>query len=301
MNKDTLRVIFFGNERLVSGLPETKTPILSGLIENGYNVVAVVSHQGETTSRKAQTLKVAEVAAANNIPVFLPHKPSDIMNELTELHADIAILAAYGKIIPQAVIDLFPLGIINIHPSLLPKYRGSTPIETPIANGDTETGVSIMQLVAQMDAGPVYAQVRTPLDGTETKLSLYERLSDIGSELFFENLPKIIDGSLVATPQDESAATYCQLFTKDDAILNPEKLTAEQAERRVRAFLAYPKTKATIAGHSVVITKAHISSDGSTPLDIQCSDGKFLSVDELIGPSGRLMPAKAFLNGYAAG
>lgn len=301
MNKDTVKVVFFGNERLISGLTEADTPILSGLIQRGYNVVAVVSHQGETTSRKPQPLKVAELAKQHDIPVFLPDKPSDISDALKSLNADIAILAAYGKIIPQSVIDIFPLGIVNIHPSLLPKYRGPTPIETPIANGDSQTGVSVMQLAAQMDAGPVYAQARVPLAGTETKLTLYEQLSKIGSELLFDTLPRIIDGSLLPTAQDEAEATYCDLFTKQDSILEPSVLTAQQAERRVRAFLGYPKTKVTIAGHSVVITKAHVSETAATILDIECADGKFLSVDELIGPSGKAMNAKAFLNGYAAG
>ena len=122
------RVVFFGNERLVSGLKHTDTPILRGLIERGYEIVAIVASHSDARSRTARTLEVAEVAKEHDIPLLLPAKPGDIETELRELHADVAILAAYGRIIPQRIIDVFtPTGIVNIHPSLLPRHRGSTP------------------------------------------------------------------------------------------------------------------------------------------------------------------------------
>lgn len=293
-------LVFFGNERLVSGLKTTNAPVLRALIEHGYTIAAVVSHHSDGKSRTNRELEVAQVAAEHNIPVLLPNRPSEIRDELTALGAEAAILIAYGRIIPQSVIDIFPKGIINIHPSLLPKYRGPTPIESVIASGDKETGVSIMQLTAGMDEGPVYAQVTVPLTGAETKFDLYEKLSSTSVGLLIDVLPKILDGSLQPTAQDDSKATYSQLLSKADSKLDPTSVTAAQAERNVRAHLTFPKTKTTITGHDIIITKAHVAQEAKTPLDIECRDGAFLSIDELIAPSGRIMSGEAFLRGYAA-
>jgi len=298
--KNTSRtIIFFGNERLVSGLESTDTPILRGLIEQGYSIAAVVSHHSETSSRKKRPLEVADIANAHNIPILLPDRPIDIYDQLVSFGAEAAVLSAYGRIIPQKVIDIFPKGIINIHPSLLPLHRGPTPIESAIAKGEAETGVSIMQLSAKMDAGPIYGQVSLSLEGTETKFELYESLSGIGSELLLSLLPGILDGSTTPKPQDDSRATYDNILSKSDAWLDFSALSAIEAERLVRAYLVFPKTKARIFEQDIIITKAHVSEEKITALDIECSQG-ILSIDRLIGPSGREMSAKDFLNGYAA-
>jgi methionyl-tRNA formyltransferase len=299
MTNTSKTILFFGNERLVSGLSSTDAPILSDLIEQDYNVAAVISHHSESRSRKNRPLEVAAIAEAHGIPVLTPDRPADIYDELASFHADAAVLSAYGRIVPQKVIDLFPLGIINVHPSLLPKYRGPTPIESAVVNGDKETGVSIMSLSAEMDAGPVYAQKSIELAGTETKFEVYEKLSTLGAELLLGILPEILSGELEPQPQ-QGEPTYCQLLTKEDAWLDPQSLTAEQAERRVRAYLEFPKTKVKIDNKDVIVTKSHVSKMVETKLDIPCGDGQYLSIDELIGPSGRKMDAKSFLNGYAA-
>ncbi len=298
MKKLSKTIVFFGNERLVSGLKKTDAPVLSGLIERGYNVKAIVSHHSDSKSRNHRDLEVAKIGETNNIPVFLPNKPGDIIDELEALNADIAILVAYGRIIPQRIIDVFPGGIVNVHPSLLPKYRGPTPIESAVLNGDSETGVSIMRLTAGMDSGPVYGQSTLKLDGSETKFEVYERLSKQGSELLFELLPSILDGSLQPKAQDETKATYCSLLDKKDSFLNLETLSAQEAERRIRAHLRYPKSRLTIEGHEIIVTKAHVASEQKTPLDLLCQDGAYLSIDELIAPSGRSMVAEGFINGY---
>lgn len=300
MTNTSTTIVFFGNERLVSGLKKTDAPVLSGLLERGYNIKAVISHHSDGKSRNNRELEVAQIAETHNIPVYLPNKPTDIMNELSTINADMAILVAYGRIIPQRVIDLFPKGIINIHPSLLPKYRGPTPIESAILSGDTKTGVSIMQLTAGMDSGPVYGQVEVPLTGNETKFDAYEALSQAGSGLLFELLPSIINASLQPQPQDESKATYCSLLSKNDAILDLNSLTAVEAERRIRAHLVYPKSKIVIGDNLIIVTKAHVGQEKKTLLDLECKDGSFLSVDEVIAPSGKTMNAEAFLRGYVA-
>lgn len=300
MKSMSSKVIFFGNERLVSGLKHTNAPVLSALIDHGYDVQAIISHHTASQSRSQRHLEVAEIGKKHNIPVLLPNRPAEIIDQIASYHAEIAVLVAYGRIIPQHVIDLFPKGIINLHPSLLPQYRGPTPIESAIENGDRTAGVSVMQLSAQMDAGPLYGQAKINLTGNETKFDLYQSLSQLGAKLILDLLPSIIDGSLQPYPQDNSKAIYCQLLTKQDALLDPTQYTAAQAERRIRAHLGFPKTKAYLLGHMVVITKSHVSSMQKSPLDLKCQDGAFLSIDELIAPSGKHMDAAAFLRGYAA-
>ena len=299
MTNTSSKIVFFGNERLVSGLPATDTPILRSLIENGYNIVAVVSHHSDGQSRSNRALEVGDIAKQHNIPVLLPESPDDIIDQIKAMNADAAVLVAYGRIISQNVIDIFPKGIINIHPSLLPKYRGPTPIESAIANGDNETGVSIMKLTAGLDEGPVYTQQIVSLNGHETKFDLYEKQASVSTTLLLEILPQILDGSLHPKPQDNDQATYSKSLSKEDGQLDTAKLSADQAERLVRAYLGFPKTKINIMGHNIIIIKAHTSTQAKTPLDLLCSDGAYLSIDELIAPSGRQMDAKAFLNGYA--
>lgn len=293
-------IIFFGNERLVSGLQKTTAPVLRGLIEHGYTIKAIIAHHTTSNSRNYRELEVAEIGRQNNIPVLVPDRPQDVIDQLTSYQAQIGVLVAYGRIIPQAVIDLFPKGIINIHPSLLPKYRGPTPIESAIIAGDSSTGVSIMQLSAGMDSGPIYGQTAIELHGQETKFDVYNLLSTKGTELLLELLPSILDGSLHPTPQIDDQAIYCHLIHKSDGWLDLSTVTAVEAERRVRAYLGFPKSKLLFATQPLVITKAHVSNEQKTPLDFQCKDGYFLSIDELIAPSGRRMSCEAFLRGYAA-
>jgi len=298
------RIVFFGNERLATGVTSTANTLRS-LIEAGHEVVAVVSHNESTTSRKQRTLEVAEVAEAYGIPVLLPAKPADIRDQLVAMQADIGVLAAYGKIVPQSVIDIFPHGIINIHPSHLPKHRGPIPIEAVILGGEPATAVSIMRLVKEMDAGPVYGRAEVTLNGDETKQQLADDFLDIGGSLIVELLPGIIDGSLVAVPQDEAAATYDNLITKEDGLLDFTK-PAVRLEREVRAYLEWPKSRTTIHGKDVVIIGAHIMDGTGKPGEIW-KDGKqfgfYTSEDifvvDTLKPAGKSeMTAAAFLAGY---
>lgn len=300
------RVVFFGNERLVSGLKKTEAPILNGLIERGYDVVGVVSHFSESQSRNNRDLEVAEIAKEHQIPLFIPHKPSEIIDDLRSLNADIAVLASYGRIVSQEIIDLFPAGIINIHPSLLPQYRGPTPIESAILNGDDKTGVSIMQLSAGMDEGPVYAQQSIQLSEQETKFELYGRLVDIATSLFFDIFPRIIDGSLQATPQSRSDISYSKLIQKTDGVINWSDAAAT-IERQVRAYQGWPQARTNLHGIDAIITKAHIVDGSVQPGAVSVVGRHTLlvgtSTDQIaidsIKPIGKKeMPISAFLAGY---
>ncbi len=296
--KKSNSLIFFGNERLSSGFSPQGAPALQALIDNGYDVKAVVANHEVGQSRKARELEIEIVAKAHDIPVLLPNRPKDIYEQLVAYKADIGVLVAYGRIIPQSIIDIFPRGILNIHPSLLPRYRGSIPIEQAILDGATETGVSVMGLVAAMDAGPVYAQQKVTLTGSETKQELTAKLLSMGAQLVVDVLPSALDGTAKPYPQEESRATYTKLIQKSDGNLDLTE-SAEQLEREVRAYAVWPKSRYTFNGHQIVVTNARVAQneqDGRFVLP--CNPG-YLEILELIAPSGKRMTGADFLRGYA--
>lgn len=299
MTNTSKTILFFGTDSFSAAS-------LRALIAAGYTIGAVITKPDTKKGRGQKLTKsiVKEIAEEYAIPVWQPTRVQDIEADILALteqngKAPLGVLVSYGKIIPQSTIDLFTPGIINVHPSLLPHYRGPSPVESAILNGDSETGVTLMQLSKAMDAGPIYDQIIMPLTGNESTPELEEYLAEKGAEQLTERLPAIISGEIVSTPQDDAAATYCQLLKKEDSVLDTAQLTAKEAERRVRAYLAYPKSKVTVAGHTIIVTSAHVSHEQHTILDLPCLDGHFLTIDTLISPSGKPVDATAFLNGYA--
>ena len=290
----TDRIIFFGTEAF-------SADALRALIASNFNVVAVVTKPDQPKGRghKLTEPLVKTIAREHDIPVWQPTKLADVAEQITSLQPVAGVLVSYGKIIPQSIIDLFTPGIINVHPSLLPRYRGPSPIEAAIIHHDNQTGVTIMQLSAAMDAGPIYAQHIIPLDHTETKPALYATLSHIGNQLLIDTLPDILSGALTPTPQNDADVTYCSLLSKQDGLLDPADLTAVQAEARIRAFLGFPRTRLPLGDQTLIITRAHVSKTAETPLSVQFSDGNYLAPDELIAPSGKTMTAEAFLRGHS--
>lgn len=295
MTNTSKPILFFGTEQF-------SLYSLEALVAAGFPIHAVIT-KPDSRSGRGHAIResvVKQYALAHDIAVWQPHKLSEIADALAELDAPIGVLVSYGKIIPQSIIDLFSPGIINLHPSLLPRYRGPSPIESAIINRDAETAISIMQLEAGMDSGPVYFQELYPLNRTETQPQLAEALGMLGARRLVELLPAIIEGEMSPHVQNDTAATYCHLLEKSDAHLDPDTSTAEAAEAKVRAHLAFPKTKYTIDGHPIIITKAHVTDTKKTPLDLVCRDGTVLSIDEVTAPSGKTMNAESFLRGYAA-
>ncbi|HEX6462139.1 MAG TPA: methionyl-tRNA formyltransferase [Candidatus Saccharimonadales bacterium] len=302
--KPSKKLVFFGNERLSSGYDAANAPILTSLIEAGYPVVAVVANYEPGRSRKHRELEVAIVAKKYNIPLFLPHHPREITADLRDLQAEAGVLAAYGKIVPQETIDVFPCGIINIHPSLLPKYRGPIPIEQAILDGAAQTGVSIMRLVKQMDAGPVYVQASLSLAGNESKEQLTRSLAALGQKLLLQHLPNILSGEIRPQPQDETEATYCGLIKKDDGIINWQK-PAVQLQREIRAYLGWPGSRTSLFGQDILLLEAHIrplelplgkAQKSSEGILVGCSEQSLLITK--LRPNGRSsMSASDFLRG----
>jgi methionyl-tRNA formyltransferase len=306
MNKKSETIIFFGNERLATGVTTT-APTLRGLLERGYHVGMVIVNYTAPTSRTAASreLEVVRLAQEHNIPVLAPKKVSAIADELQSLRPALGILLAYGKIIPQAIIDIFPGGIVNLHPSLLPLHRGSIPIESVILEGAAQTGVSLMQLNQELDAGPLFAQASLPLSDTESKQSLYDTLIELGDTLLFESLPGILDGSLTPTPQDHSKASYDGLLTKENGTLDWSK-PAARLEREIRAFAEWPKSRTAMSSLEIVITKAHMvdarGEPGKTAIiskqPVIYAAQQALAIDSLKPAGKKEMTGEAFLAGY---
>ena len=215
-----------------------------------------------------------------------------LKKEFPEAHG---VLASFGVMVPESVLELFePEGILNIHPSLLPLYRGASPIESAILAGDTEFSVSAMKLVKEMDAGPIYYQ--TTLSNLPIcKKDIYKALAETGAEWLVKNLDNLPKPNL----QDDSKATFCGKMEKSMGILTPETDTAEQTFRKIVAYQGFPKPKYEFFGLNCIILEAHVLKQGETAvLTIPCADGCEVAIDRLQPEGRKAMDAKAFLNGY---
>ena len=228
-----MRVAFWGT-------PEFATPPLNALLGEGHDVVAVVTQPDRPQGRSRSVLvpsPVKAIALEQGIPVFQPEKPrgDDFIHALREAKPDISVVVAYGRLLPQAVIDLPPRGTINIHGSLLPKLRGASPVEAAILAGETETGVTIMRMVLALDAGAAIHVLRTPILSDETAGELRERLSELGAQALIEALTLMELGAAKETPQDDALATFCGLIKREDARVD-WAASAERVSRVMRAF-----------------------------------------------------------------
>lgn len=299
MSKTTLTsgisspIVFFGTE-------DHSLIALKTLVDSGFSVAAVVTKPDTKKGRgkKVTPPAVKSYAIEHDIPVWQPTKLKEITDNVLALENPVGVLVSFGKIIPTSILELFTPGIINVHPSLLPLYRGPSPIESAIINRDNKTGVTIMKLEAAMDAGPIYIQVPYALDFTETKPELYDTLFTLGANLLASKLPDIVSGKLQATAQNEDDASYCSLLSKDMSKLDLSVLTPGQAEAHIRAYQGFPRSRINIGQHNLIVTKAHAVMTKETPLDLVCSNGAFISIDEVIAPSGKTMSASDFLRGY---
>ena len=302
------KIVFFGNERLATGVT-TQAPTLQALIAAGYEVAAVVvAQEAAGQSRRARPLEIAAVASAHSIPLLAPAKLSAVKDHLAGLGASVGVLVAYGKFVPPSIIDLFPRGIINIHPSLLPKHRGPTPLESVILDGDRTTGVTLMQLAATMDSGPIVAQATVTLRGVEAKQALADQLSNLGKDMLLTHLPAVIAGSSPATAQDDSQVQYDQLIAKDAGRLDGAAWQKPVAtlERQIRAYAGWPRSRTLVGGTDIIITSAHIAPGAGSPgalwlenksFGVHAKDG-VLVIDSLIPTGKKEMSAAAFLAGY---
>ncbi len=280
------RLFFFGTS-------DFSAPALEALIKANFNIVAIITKPDKPGGRGQKIIepKVKKVAQVHNIKIFQPLKFKDIREELEALKPDAGVVVAYGKIIPQSIIDLFPKGLINTHASLLPKYRGPAPIEAAILAGDKETGITLMQIDAGMDTGPAYVDESINIESSD-RLELYDKLSKMGAEMLVKYLPDILSGKLKPKSQDDSKATVIGMISKEDAEIDWNQ-PAEQIERKIRAHLGWPGSKTKLGNTEVTVTAAHVGEPESKDL----AKGNLI-IDRLKPAGKKEMTGREFLAGH---
>ena len=291
------------------GSPEFAVPSLRALAAAGAAIPAVVTQPDRRAGRggRMQPPPVKLAALELGIEVLQPEslRGDSVQAQLRSLRSDVFVVAAYGKILPRAVLDIPRRGCLNVHASLLPRWRGASPITAAILAGDSVTGVSIMELVQRMDAGPVISRVETPILPGDTTGTLGPRLAALGAAELVRVLPGWLAGELVAVPQDETAATYCSLISKSDGHL-AASMTAGQAERAVRAYIPWPGAFVVYRSERLAIWRARLEpadppAPGTTPI-IGASPaiafaGGWLVLEEVQRPGGRRLTGEQFLAG----
>jgi methionyl-tRNA formyltransferase len=240
------------------GTPDFAVPALTALHDAGYRLHVVT--QPDRRAGRGNRLApppVKEAALAWNLPVLQPAtlREAAVVDELRALKPDVIVVVAYGELLRRNVLELAPHGCINVHPSLLPRWRGPTPIPAAIRAGDSETGVSIMLLDAGMDSGPVLAQGREPIAPHDTAATLGDRLARMGADLLVRTLPRWLGGTITPQPQDPTAVTTCGLLRREDGLLNWAR-PAEELAREVRAYTPWPGTTAFWEGRRLKVLEA---------------------------------------------
>jgi methionyl-tRNA formyltransferase len=292
------------------GSPEFAVPSLRGLHGAGHRVVLAVTQSDKPAGRggKLQPPPVKRVAEDLGIEVFQPERLRDeaVQTRLRDAGADLFVVAAYGKILPQAVLDIPRRGCLNVHASLLPRWRGPSPVGAAILAGDSETGVSIMELVRKMDAGPVISRVAESIGPDDTTGSLELRLAELGAHELIRVLPAWLSGELTAHPQDEEQATYCHLVSKQDGWLGAE-MSASEAERAIRAYNPWPGAFVLYRGERLAIWRSHPLPDAppAEPGALVAHSGvpavrfddAWLALDEVQRPGGKRITGAQFFAG----
>ena len=234
--EDSMRIVFMGT-------PEFSVPILSQLITNEYDIVAVYTQPDRPQGRGRRLIPsaVKQEALKHHLEIQQPAKLRETTAQLylTELHPDIIIVASYGQILPQQILDIPRFGCLNVHPSLLPLYRGSSPISTAILNGDSETGVTIMLMDAGLDTGHILTQTSIAIETTDTSTALASRLAIIGARLLIDTIPGWINNQIQPVPQDNTRATHTRTISKQEGKID-WNLSAVEIWRQVRAFQPWP-------------------------------------------------------------
>lgn len=305
VRRDTIidmRVVFMGS-------PEFALPTLSALIEH-HNVVGVCTQPDRPAGRGRRPTPppVKQLAVEHDLPLAQPEslKSDSALTTLRDWKSDVIVVAAYGQILPPSVLDLPPLGCINVHASLLPRWRGAAPVQAAILSGDEATGVTIMKMDPGLDTGPILAQESTPIQSDDTGGELAQRLAQLGADLLIRTLPQYAAGEIEPQPQDDSLATKAPLLRKRDGLLDFQE-PAPKLERKIRAYHPWPGThfywqdqriavhQASVHEHQDHLPAGTAFEIGGTPAVETGSDALIL---EQIQPAGkRSMSGRSFLNG----
>lgn len=297
-----MRVIF-------AGTPEFAAAALKALITAGHDIPLVLTQPDRPAGRgmKLRMSPVKEVALAHGLAVAQPEnlKSEEARRPIAEAQADVMVVAAYGLILPQAVLDMPRFGCVNIHASLLPRWRGAAPIHRAIEAGDTETGITLMQMDKGLDTGAMLTRAALPILATDTTGSLHDRLAELGASEIVGLLPHLAAAQASATPQDDTLATYAAKIAKDEARLD-WSLQATVLDRRIRAFNPFPGASAQLHGEPLKIWQSRpvagdgqpgaLLSVGKDSFTVACGEDA-LEIGEVQKAGGKRQPVSVFLVG----
>jgi len=311
------------NPRIIyAGTPDFAVPALRALLHAGENVVAVYTQPDRPAGRgrKLTASPVKQAALEAGIPVFQPLslRNDEAQAELAALAPDLMVVAAYGLLLPKVVLDMPTHGCVNLHASLLPRWRGAAPIQRAIESGDAETGITLMQMDVGLDTGDMLAKSACPITPQDTAQNLHDRLAEMGATLLMQRLPALLEGSLQGEAQDEALVTYAKKLDKAEAVLD-WSLPASELARRVMAFNPWPVAETRWKGETLRIWRAQVVAGANPPqppfdkggsetagrivathregIDVATGEG-MLRIQQLQRPGGKPLLAADFLNSH---
>jgi methionyl-tRNA formyltransferase len=273
---------------------------LNQLLAAGHEIALVVTQPDRVAGRGLRVLPsgIKLLATEIGLEVFQPERIRDeaAQDRIREVGADVMVVVAYGQILSVSLLNAPRLGTLNVHASLLPRHRGPAPIEWTILSGDTETGVTIMQMDAGVDTGPILAQARVPLAADATAGPLEGRLANLGARLMVDTLDKLQVGAISPVPQPPEGATHAPRLKSEDGKLNPATMSAQEIDRRVRALSERLGCWITLNGVEVKVIRGHLEGVASDGIPVSTVDGTYV-VDEVQPAGGRRMTAAAWARG----
>ena len=297
-----MRVIFMGT-------PDFAVPSLQALLDHGYEVCAVYTQPDKPKGRghKLQPPPVKELALAREIPVLQPTtlRSGEVQEEIRQWNADVIVVVAYGKILPKAVLDMPRLGCINVHGSLLPKYRGAAPIQWTVLNGDKTAGVTTMFMGEGMDTGDMLLKTETAVGEEETSGQLFDRLKDLGADLLIQTLERLEQGTLTPIPQNEAEATRAPMLSKELSLVDWTK-PAQQVHDLIRGLNPWPSAVSYLDGKKLKLHASRVREGSGEPgkpfaqdgvLLVYCGEGA-LELTEIQTENGKRMDGKSYLLGH---
>jgi len=301
-----MRVVFFGT-------PQFAVPSLEQLIQSAHDVVGVVTQPDRPRGRgqKVTDAPVKVTAVQHGLPVFQPARLRDpeVKETLTRWAPELGVVAAYGKILPESVLNLPRFGMINVHASLLPRYRGAAPVQRAVIDGMPETGVTIMRMVLDLDAGGMFAKVTRPIGSDETSDIVERDLAHLGASLLLHVIDDLAAGRAVEEPQNDSLSTYASKITKEEGLID-WTLAATDIHNRVRGLYPWPHAFSYLNGERLIVMRSHVapeptSADPGTIVDVSSGaisvatgHGERLAIDEVQPEGRRAMKVRDYLAGH---